>query len=47
MSETPEEMIELSKSLRAPQYRETWQIRIPYAIPHIFTGLEYRLRWQL
>ncbi|MEJ6080312.1 ABC transporter permease [Vibrio sp. 1-Bac 57] len=39
MSETPEEMIELSKSLRAPQYRETWQIRIPYAIPHIFTGL--------
>lgn len=39
MSETPEEMIELSKSLRAPQYRETLQIRIPYAIPHIFSGL--------
>ena len=39
MMETPPEMIELSQSLRAPQYRETWQIRIPYAIPHIFSGL--------
>ncbi|MCZ2720499.1 ABC transporter permease [Marinomonas sp. 15G1-11] len=39
MLETPPEMIELSKSLRAPRYRETWQIRIPYAIPHIFSGL--------
>lgn len=39
MLETPPEMIELSQSLRAPQYRETWQIRIPYAIPHIFSGL--------
>lgn len=39
MLETPPEMIELSQSLRAPRYRETWQIRIPYAIPHIFSGL--------
>lgn len=39
MMETPPEMIELSQSLRAPRYRETWQIRIPYAIPHIFSGL--------
>lgn len=40
MLETPEELIELSQSLRAPRYRETWQIRIPYAIPHIFSGLK-------
>ncbi|REG83780.1 ABC transporter permease [Marinomonas pollencensis] len=39
MLETPPELIELSQSLRAPRYRETWQIRIPYAIPHIFSGL--------
>ncbi|MBJ7553861.1 ABC transporter permease [Marinomonas spartinae] len=39
MLETPQELIELSQSLRAPRYRETWQIRIPYAIPHIFSGL--------
>ncbi|MDC0612334.1 ABC transporter permease [Vibrio sp.] len=37
--ETPPELIELSQSLRAPRYRETWQIRIPYAIPHIFSGV--------
>jgi NitT/TauT family transport system permease protein len=39
MLETPPELIELSQSLRAPRRRETWQIRIPYAIPHIFSGL--------
>lgn len=40
MQETPPELIELSQSLGAPRYRETWQIRIPYAIPHIFSGLK-------
>lgn len=39
ISETPPELIELSRSLDAPIRRETWQIRIPYAIPHIFSGL--------
>ncbi|MGL6314499.1 ABC transporter permease [Vibrio sp. WXL103] len=39
MKETPVELIELSRSLRAPSYRETWQIRVPYALPHIFSGL--------
>jgi NitT/TauT family transport system permease protein len=39
MLETPAEMVELSQSLGAPRHRETWQIRIPYAIPHIFSGL--------
>ena len=39
MQATPEELIELSRSLQAPGYRETWQIRIPYALGHIFSGL--------
>lgn len=39
INETPEELVELSRSLDAPLRRETWQIRIPYAIPHIFSGL--------
>lgn len=39
INETPPELIELSRSLDAPIRRETWQIRIPYAIPHIFSGL--------
>ena len=37
---TPPELIELSRSLRAPQYREISQIRLPYAIPYIFSGLK-------
>jgi len=39
INETPAELIELSRSLDAPIRRETWQVRIPYAIPHIFSGL--------
>lgn len=40
INETPAELVELSRSLDAPTRRETWQIRIPYAIPHIFSGLK-------
>ncbi|WP_153769570.1 ABC transporter permease [Labrenzia sp. CE80] len=37
---TPPELIELSKSLRAPAYREITQIRLPFATPYIFSGLQ-------
>ncbi|KUF11973.1 ABC transporter permease [Pseudoponticoccus marisrubri] len=37
---TPPELIELSRSLRAPQHREISQIRLPYATPYIFSGLK-------
>lgn len=37
---TPDELIELSHSLRAPLIREFTQIRIPFAIPYIFSGLK-------
>jgi NitT/TauT family transport system permease protein len=37
---TPPELIELSRSLRAPQSREISQIRLPYATPYIFSGLK-------
>ncbi len=37
---TPEELIELSRSLRAGRAREIWQIRLPYAVPHIFAALK-------
>ncbi len=36
---TPPELIELSRSLRAPSHREITQIRLPYAVPYIFAGL--------
>ncbi len=40
MLATPPELIELSQSLKAPVHKEIWQIRLPYAIPYIFSGLK-------
>jgi len=40
LASVPAELIELSRSLRASRSREYWQIRIPYAIPHIFSALK-------
>lgn len=37
---TPEEMLELSRSLRAPRIREVVQIRLPFAVPYIFSALK-------
>ncbi len=37
---TPPELIELSRSLRAPAIREIAQIRLPYAVPFIFSALK-------
>lgn len=40
MQATPKELIELSRSLRVKSSREIWQIRLPYAVPYIFSGLK-------
>jgi NitT/TauT family transport system permease protein len=40
LTATPPELIELSRSLRAPALREISQIRLPYATPYIFSGLK-------
>ncbi len=40
MMETPPELIDLSRSLKGSALRQIWQIRLPYAIPHIFSGLK-------
>jgi NitT/TauT family transport system permease protein len=40
LAETPPELIELSRSLRAPRRNEFLQIRIPHALPHIFGALQ-------
>jgi NitT/TauT family transport system permease protein len=37
---TPPEMIELSRSLRAGHSREITQIRLPFAVPYIFSALK-------
>ena len=40
MLATPPELIELSRSLRATAIREITQIRLPFAIPYIFSALK-------
>lgn len=40
LAATPPELIELSRSLRAPARREMTQIRLPYAVPYIFSALK-------
>lgn len=37
---TPAELLELSRSMKATAWREVSQIRLPYAVPHIFSGLK-------
>jgi NitT/TauT family transport system permease protein len=37
---TPPELIELSLSLKAPRYRQFLQIRLPYAVPYIFSAMK-------
>jgi NitT/TauT family transport system permease protein len=37
---TPEELIELSRSLRAGRTREMLHIRLPFAVPYIFSALK-------
>ena len=37
---TPEELIELSRSLRAGRAREMLHIRLPFAVPYIFSALK-------
>ena len=37
---TPEELIELSRSLRASRAREMVNIRLPYALPYVFSSLK-------
>ena len=40
MLATPPELIELSRSLSVKNSKTIWQIRLPYAIPHIFSGVK-------
>lgn len=40
LAATPPELIELSRSLRASSFREITQIRLPFAVPYIFSALK-------
>ena len=36
----PPELIELGRACRASRWSELWRIRLPYAVPFIFSGLK-------
>lgn len=40
LAAVPGELLELSRSLRATRGREYWQIRMPWAVPHMFSALK-------
>lgn len=40
LASVPAELIELSRSLRASPTRQYWQIRMPYAVPYLFSALK-------
>jgi NitT/TauT family transport system permease protein len=37
---TPDELVELSRSLRAGRAREILHVRLPFALPHLFSALK-------
>jgi NitT/TauT family transport system permease protein len=36
----PPELIELGRACKASRWRELWRIRLPYAVPFVFSGLK-------
>src|SRR5258708_14278827 len=40
ISAVPPELIELGRACRASRWRALWRIRLPYAVPFIFSGLK-------
>ncbi|WP_420992098.1 ABC transporter permease [Cupriavidus sp. 30B13] len=40
LASVPAELIELSRSLRATAARQYWQIRMPFAVPYLFSALK-------
>ncbi|WP_320819191.1 ABC transporter permease [Thalassolituus sp.] len=40
MRATPPEYIDLSRSLGAAEHKRIWQIRLPYAMPYLFSGIK-------
>lgn len=40
LASVPAELVELSRSLRATTSRQYWQIRMPFAVPYVFSALK-------
>jgi NitT/TauT family transport system permease protein len=40
MQSVPEEMLELTRSLRSPALKVFWKVRLPNAMPYLFSGMK-------
>jgi NitT/TauT family transport system permease protein len=40
MQAVPPELVELGRSLNASRWKEVWRIRMPFAVPFIFSGMK-------
>jgi NitT/TauT family transport system permease protein len=40
ITSVPPELIELGRACKASRWRELWRIRLPYAMPFVFSGLK-------
>jgi NitT/TauT family transport system permease protein len=40
ITSVPPELIELGRACKASRWRELWRIRLPYAVPFVFSGLK-------
>jgi NitT/TauT family transport system permease protein len=40
ITSVPPELIELGRACRASRWRELWRIRLPYAVPFVFSGVK-------
>ncbi len=40
INSVPPELIELGRACKASRWRELWRIRLPYAVPFVFSGLK-------
>ena len=47
LSATPRELIELGRSLQATRLKELFRIRLPFAIPFVFSGLKMAITFSV
>jgi NitT/TauT family transport system permease protein len=40
IASVPPELIELGRACKASRWRELWRIRLPYAVPFVFSGVK-------
>jgi NitT/TauT family transport system permease protein len=47
MQAVPAELLELSRSLKSPTLKVFWKVRLPYAMPYVFSGMKVAMALSL